>query len=139
MPPEATNPVKTIGVAENEEDTDPQGTYKENQPSSKIGGDGEQLENEGERGTPDEDIYHPNSLTPSTQAVNAMYLLGKNPKQDYSCRFSEIMHHAMAHVSLKRGLEESKDKGQKAVDKELLQLHMKIKFRPLTSGYLSDK
>ena len=41
MPPEATNPVKTIGVAENEEDTDPQGTYKENQPSSKIGGDGE--------------------------------------------------------------------------------------------------
>ena len=52
MPLEANDPVKTTGVAENEEDTDPHGTDKVNQPSSEIDDNSKSMTDEGERETP---------------------------------------------------------------------------------------
>ena len=49
------------------------------------------------------------------------------------------MHHTMTHVSLKRGLKKTKEKVEKAISKELLQLHMKSTFRLLMAGDLSNK
>ena len=49
------------------------------------------------------------------------------------------MHHAMTHVSLKRGLKQFKEKGENDASKELLQLHMESTLRPLKAGYLTDR
>ena len=49
------------------------------------------------------------------------------------------MHHAMTRVLLKRGLKQFKEKGEKAVTKELLQLYLNTTFRPITAGDLRDK
>ena len=49
------------------------------------------------------------------------------------------MHHTMTHVSLKRGLKKTKEKVEKAISKELLQLHMKITFQTLMAGNSTAK
>ena len=49
------------------------------------------------------------------------------------------MHHTMTHVSLKRGLKKTKEKVEKAISKELLQLHMKITFQTLMARELNGK
>ena len=68
-----------------------------------------------------------------------MDLLRKNRKRDYSYHFASVMHHVMTQVYLKRGLNQFKEKGEKAVSKDLLQLHTKITTRPLTEGDLTNR
>ena len=63
-----------------------------------------------------------------------MFQLRKNRKWDYRYRLSSVMHHVMIQVSLKRNTKKLKEKGEKAVSKELLQIHMKITLRPLKAG-----
>ena len=63
----------------------------------------------------------------------------KNRKQDYSYQFASVMHHAMTHVSLKRGPNQLKEKGENAVFKELLQLLMKSALIPLKAGDLTER
>ena len=65
--------------------------------------------------------------------------LGKNQNLYYSYHFSEIINHSMMQVSLNRGLEKFKEKLEKSVSKELIQIHPKITFRPLMAGDLSNK
>ena len=84
-------------------------------------------------------LSHPITLTPSTQIVYGMYWMGKNWKWYYRYRFASVIHHASIQVSLKKGLSQFKEMGEKAVSKELLQLHMKITFRTLTTGDLTDR
>ena len=117
IPQEATDPVKSTGVVENEEYTDPKGTDEDDQYSNKIGDDAESLTDEVERENHDKENYHPSALALSTQAVYRMDFLRNNQKQGYRYRFSKIMHHAMTQVSLKRGLKKIKEKGEKAVSK----------------------
>ena len=78
-------------------------------------------------------------MNPSRQAIYRMNYLRKNQKQDYRYLFSKIMHHLMTQVSLNQGLKKFKNKGEKSISKELLHLHLKIAFRPLTRRYISDK
>ena len=117
MSQEATDLVKSTGVAENEEDTYPKGTDEDDQYSRKIGDDAKSLTDEVDIENRDKENYHPSALAPSTQAVYGMDCLSNNQKQGYRYRFSEIMHHAMTQVSLKRGLKQLKEKGEKSVSK----------------------
>ena len=66
-----------------------------------------------------------------------MEWLIKNRKRDYSYQFPSVMHHAMKHVTLKRGLNKFKENGEKAVSKELLQIHTKRTFRHLKAEGLT--
>ena len=68
-----------------------------------------------------------------------MYRPRKRRKRDYSYGFASVMHHEMIQVSLKRGLKQFKERGKKAVSKELLQLHTNITFRTLKAGDLTDR
>ena len=85
------------------------------------------------------EVYHTITLTPSTQELYGMDRLIKNRNQDYIYRFASVMHHEMIQVSLKRGLKQFKERGKKAVSKELLQLHTNITFRTLKAGDLTDR
>ena len=61
---------------ENEDITYPQGidNPEENQPISRVDDNAKCLaDNEGEIETPDEYVYHPNTLTPSTLASYSIY------------------------------------------------------------------
>ena len=78
-------------------------------------------------------------MNPSRQAIYRMNYLRENQKRDYRYLFSKIMHHLMTQVSLNQGLKKFKNKGEKSFSKELLHLHLKIAFRPLTGRYISDK
>ena len=67
-----------------------------------------------------------------------MNQMRKNRMQDYSYRFTSVLHYAMTQVSLNRGLNQFKENGEKAVSKDLLQIYMKIIFIPLTAGGIPD-
>jgi hypothetical protein len=82
----------------------------------------------GGREIPDDDVYHPDTMTPSVQST---YGLRPRRARDYSHLHANIVHHAMTKYSLNRGLRKFKVKGEKAVEKELEQLHLKETFAPV--------
>jgi hypothetical protein len=83
---------------------------------------------------PDDDIYHPDTITPPVQST---YGLRPKMARDNSHLHANIVHHAMTQYSLNRGLQKFREKGEKAVEKELGQLHMKETFSPVQVGDLS--
>ena len=116
---------ETLGVSKNTEATDLQDIEKDQPRTEPLSAKGK---------VPDSI-----SLIPSTQTVYRMDCLRRNHKRYYSYSFSAVMHHAMTQVSLKRGLNKFKEKGEKAISKDLIQLHMNSTFQPLTTGDLSNK
>ena len=110
---EETQPIKQKNADEAQpEQEDINEALPENEvlPDNKY--DREEIKYEDE--TPNE-VSHPSTLTPSTQAVYRMDRLRKNRKRDYSYRFASVMHHEMTQMSLKRGLKQFKEKGENAV------------------------
>jgi hypothetical protein len=89
-------------------------------------------------GNPDEEVCHPDSMTPSVQRTHG--LRPRKPR-DYSHMFSHatVMHHAMTQYSLRKGLKKFQKVGEEAVSKELKQLHMRDTFAPQNSEELSDE
>jgi hypothetical protein len=73
-------------------------------------------------------------MTPSVQST-----YGIRPKRarDYSHLHANVVHRAMTQYSLNRGLRKFREKGEKAVEKELGQLHMKETFSPVQVKDLS--
>jgi hypothetical protein len=82
----------------------------------------------------DEDVYHPDTMTPSVQRT---YGLRPRKPRDFSHRHAMVIHHAMTQYSVKSGLRKFKEKGEKAVSQELLQLHMRNTFAPQYSTKLT--
>jgi hypothetical protein len=56
----------------------------------------------------DEDIYHPDTMTPSVQR---RYGLRPRKPPDYCHRHAMVIHHAMTQYSVKSGLRKFKGKG----------------------------
>ena len=102
-------------------------------------------ENKGDEGEiEDEDeipyeLSHPITLTTSIQALYGMYHMRNIWKQDYIYKFTSVMHHAMTQVSLEIFLKQFREKGEKAVSKEFLQIHMKSTLRALTEGDITER
>jgi hypothetical protein len=78
--------------------------------------------------------YNPYTWTPSIQRVHG---LQPRKSRQYSHLHATIIHHAMTQYSLKKGLKKFKEVGKEAVSKELLQLHMRDKFKPQDAEELS--
>lgn len=57
---------------------------------------------------PDDEVYHPDSMTPSVQRV---YGLRPRRGRDYSHLHATIAHHAMTQYSLKKGLKKFQGRG----------------------------
>jgi hypothetical protein len=88
--------------------------------------------------TPDEEIYHPESMTPSVQRTHG--LMPRKPRNHiHMCAHATVMHHAMTQYSLRKGLKKFQKLGEKAVSKELKQLHTRDTFVPQNSEELSDE
>jgi hypothetical protein len=73
-------------------------------------------------------------MIPSVEGI--IGLCARKPR-GYSHPHVNSGHHAMTQYSLKRGLKKFKEKGEAAVTKELLQLHMKDTFTPQDANKLS--
>jgi hypothetical protein len=78
-------------------------------------------------------VHHPDLMTPSIQRIHG---LRPSKPRDYSHLDANIVHHAMTQYSLKKGLKKFKEKGETAISKELLQLHMKDTFTPQDASKL---
>jgi hypothetical protein len=85
---------------------------------------------------PDDEVYHPESMTPSLQRV---YGLRPRRGRYYINLHATIAHHAMTQYSLKKGLKKFQGKAEDAVSKELMQLHMKDTFAPQDATELTEK
>jgi hypothetical protein len=85
---------------------------------------------------PDDEVYHPDSMTPSVQRV---YGLRPRRGRDYSHLHTTIAHHAMTQYLLKKVLKKLQGKAEDAVSKELMQLHMKDTFAPQDATELAEE
>jgi hypothetical protein len=97
--------------------------------------DDEEEEEQGKE-IPDDEVYHPDTMTPSIQST---YGLHPRRARDYSHMHANTVHHAMTQYSLNKGLRKFQKEGEKAVEKELEQLHMKETFAPVNEGDLTTK
>ena len=86
----------------------------------------------------DEEVYHPESMTPSVQQTHGMKLRPRKPR-DYSHTFVTLMHYAMTQYGVKAGLKKFKEKGEEAVVKEFTQLHMRDTFEPRHAKDLTEE
>jgi hypothetical protein len=93
-------------------------------------------EDVGGREIPDDEVYNPNTMTPS---VHSIYGLRPRRARDYSHLHTNIVHHAMTQYSLNKGLRKFKVKGEQAVEKELEQLHLKETFAPVEVSNLTPR
>jgi hypothetical protein len=103
-------------------------------PRSDYTSDSGDEDDEPEEEIPDDEVYHPDTMSPSVQST---YGLRPKRARDYIHLHANIVHHAMNQYSLNRGLRKFREKGEKAVEKELGQLHMKETFSPVQVKYLS--
>jgi hypothetical protein len=90
--------------------------------SDNADSDDEDEDDEHDEEIPDDEVYHPDTMIPSVQST---YGLRNKRARDYSHLQANIVHHAMTQYSLNRGLRKFREKGEKSVEKELGQLHMK--------------
>ena len=82
-------------------------------------------------GGDDEEVYQANPTFPMQQS---RYNPRNNRTRDYRYRHQHqatIIHYALTQLSLRRGLQKHKQKGERAVVKELKQLHRRRTFRPM--------
>ena len=66
----------------------------------------------------------------------------KHPHPDYTNKYgfqATIIHCALTQLSMKRGLNKFKKKGETAVTAELEQLHRRDAFRPVRTENLTEK
>jgi hypothetical protein len=86
---------------------------------------------------PDEEVYHPNTMTPSVQRT---YELRPRKPRDYSNMYAHatLVHHAMMQDSLKEGLRKFQKVVEEAVSKELKQFHVRDTLAPQDSSELRD-
>jgi hypothetical protein len=82
----------------------------------------------GEREIPDDEVYHPDTMTPSVQST---YGLRPRRAQDYSHLHANIVNHTMTQYSINKGMRKFKVKVEQDVEKELEQLHLKETFAPV--------
>jgi hypothetical protein len=73
-------------------------------------------------------------MTPSVQII---YGIRPRKQKDYIHMHTYLVHHAMIQYSLKIGLKKFQNKGEEAVSKELLQLHIRDTFKPQDAKELS--
>jgi hypothetical protein len=87
---------------------------------------------------PDEEVYHPDAMTPSVQRTHG---LRQRKPRNYSHMFAHatVIHHAMTQYSLRKVLKKFQKVGEESVSKELKQLHIRDTFVPQNSEELSDK
>jgi hypothetical protein len=111
-------------------------TDNDNQPSASKSGsnDSDSDNDEVHSEIADEDVYHPHTMTPSIQST---YVLRPRKPRDYIHRHAMIIHHATTQYSVKSGLRKFKEKGEKSVSQELLQLHTRNTFAPQDSTKLT--
>ena len=98
--------------------------------------------NDGEEGDADdgdaEEVYQAN---PTLPMKHLRYNLRKNRTRDYRYRHQHqatIIHYAITQLSLLRGLQKHTQKGERAVVKELKQLHRRRTFRPMHYHKMSE-
>jgi hypothetical protein len=91
-------------------------------------------EDEGDKETPEEDAYHPETMTTSVQRT---YGIRPRKPMDYRHMHTYLAHYAITQYSLKSGLNNFQKKGEHAVSKEFLQLHMRDTFQPRDTAKLS--
>jgi hypothetical protein len=103
-------------------DNDSNGPPPPLSPRSYYTSDSDDEDDEPGEEIPDDEVYHPDTMTPSVQST---YSIRHKRARDYSHLHANIVHHAMTQYSLNRGLRKFRGKGEKAVEKELGQLHMK--------------
>jgi hypothetical protein len=129
---------ETAGVLEGDEEStgvslngNEQAHTKNNQP---IEDDDSDEEDKFHEEIADEDIYHPDTMTPSVQRT---YGMRPRKPRDYSHRHTMVIHHAITQYSVKSGSKNFKEKGENAISKELMQLHLRNTFVPQDSKKLS--
>jgi hypothetical protein len=83
-------------------------------PRSDYTSDSDNEDDEPDEEIPDDEVYHPDTVTPSVQST---YGLIPKRARDYSHLHANIVHHAMTQYSLNRGLRKFRGKGEKAVEK----------------------
>jgi hypothetical protein len=83
--------------------------------------DDDEKEEEQGKEIPDDEVYHPDTMTPSIQST---YGLRPRRARDYIHMHANIVHHAMTQYSLSKGLRKFQKEGEKSVEKELEQLHI---------------
>jgi hypothetical protein len=87
--------------------------------------------------TPNDEVYHPDSMTPSIQRTYG--LMPRKPR-GYSHMYAHAtgMQHAMTQYSIKKGWKKFQKVGEGAMSKELKQLHMRDTCMSQDSKELSD-
>jgi hypothetical protein len=83
-------------------------------PRSDYTSDSDDKDDEPDKEIPDDEVYHPDTMTPSVQST---YGLRTKRARDYSQLHANVVHHAMTQYSLNRGLRKFREKGEKAVEK----------------------
>jgi hypothetical protein len=81
-----------------------------------------------EQEIPDDEVFHPNTTTPSVQST---YALRPKRSRDYSHLHANIVHHAMTQYYLNKGLRKFKEKGEKVIEKDLEELHIEGTLTPV--------
>jgi hypothetical protein len=120
---------------EDENEVPPQLTSRQSTTDSEYSDDDEEEEEQGKE-IPDDEVYHPDTMTPSIQST---YGLRPRRARDYIHMHTNIVHHAITQYSLNRGLRKFQKEGEKAVEKELEQLHMKETFAQVNEGDLTAR
>jgi hypothetical protein len=120
---------------EDENEAPLQLTSRQSTTESEDSDDDEEEEEQGKE-IPDDEVYHPDTMTPSIQST---YGLRHRRVRDYIHMHANIVHHAMTQYSLNKGLRKFQKEGKKAVEKELEQLHMKETFAPVNEGDLTAR
>jgi hypothetical protein len=103
-------------------------------PRSDYTSDSDDEDDEPDEEIPDDEVYHPDTMAPSVQST---YGLRPKRARDYIHLHANVVHHAMTQYSLNKGLRKFREKGEKTVEKELGQLHMKETFSPVQVKDLS--
>jgi hypothetical protein len=98
---------------EHENDVPPPLVSRQSTTYDEDSDDDEDEEEQGEE-IPDDEVYHPDTMTPSIQST---YGLRPRRARDYSHMHANIVHHAMTHYSLNKGLRKFQKEGKKAVKK----------------------
>jgi hypothetical protein len=87
---------------------------------------------------PEDKVYHDDSMTPSVQRIYGP--MPRNPRgYIHMYAHATVMHHAMTHYSLRKGLKKFRKVGEDAISKELKQRHTRDTFMPQYSKTLSDE
>jgi hypothetical protein len=92
-------PVQSGEDGDNEHDSN--GPPPPLSPRSDYTSDSDDEDDEPDEEIPDDEVYHPDTMTPSVQST---YGLRPKRARDYSHLHANVVHHSMTQYSLNRGL-----------------------------------